>query len=166
MVCYGGTCFSSTENCSNQMMCCFFLPNYGRGNYERYYRDCNKCCFQSRTKRDKSMRNLVLHGLYDERIGSGAEHYFTIDSESCCMLSLQMRTKKGKVSTEDVLQKNYEQARGLSKELDSLLKHFLLYCFRKPCLIEAIISLKKGISYKVTNIHWISCCRKDEVKAL
>lgn len=24
MVCYGGTCFSSTENCSNQMMCCFF----------------------------------------------------------------------------------------------------------------------------------------------
>lgn len=42
------------------------------------------------------MRNLVLHGLSDERIGSVVEHYFPIDLESCCMFLLQMRTKKGK----------------------------------------------------------------------
>lgn len=111
------------------------------------------------------MRNLVLHELYDERIGSVVEHYYRFRKLLYAFIADENKERK-EVSTEDVLQKNYEQARGLSKDLGSLLKHFLLYCFRKPCLVEAIISLKKGISYEVTNIHWISCCRKDEVKAL
>lgn len=100
--------------------------------------------------RERSMRNMDHHGLYEESTG---EKYFSIESESFCIFFTTDDKERKEISAEEdtynKIKRNVQE--GFQRTWT------LLYCVRNP-----LISLNKSIPYKISSIYWISCCRKNK----